>query len=421
VLDASRTFRARSWPPRRVAVHDYGGHPFQVGLSRELARRGHEVRHFYFAEDNGPKGNTRLLPGDPSGFSVEPISIGRSYSKSNMLRRRQADILYGTLASRRIMAFAPDIVISGNTPLEAQAPILKSAQRAGTAFVFWMQDFYSLAAARILRRKMSLVGSIIGAYYSDLEGRLLRRSDAIVLISDDFRQALQSLGVDDQVAEVIPNWGPLDELPMRPKSNQWAVDHDFSEKFVFLYSGTLALKHDPDLIWALAKHFEQDPHVLVAVTGAGVSFEALKTRCAAESVSNLVLLPLQPMDVFADVLGSADVLVALLEGDAGPFSVPSKVLAYLCAGRPILLSAPPDNLSARVLERAGAGLCIPPGARQGLVEGAERLRRDPRMRTAFGSAARHYAQDAFDISAIADRFEVVFAAAVSRRQGRRRK
>ena len=83
----------------------------------------------------------------------------------------------------------------------------------------------------------------------------------------------------------------------------------------------------------------------------------------AEPKPNLVFLPLQPMDVFPDVLGAADVLVALLENDAGPFSVPSKVLSYLCAGRPILLSAPPSNLSVRLVEKAAAGLCVPAGNR----------------------------------------------------------
>ena len=118
----------------RIALHDYCGHPFQFELSRELARRGHEVRHFFFAEDMGPKGDTRRLSSDPANFSIEAISIGQPYSKRNLIRRRQADILYGELASRRIASFAPDVTISGNTPLEAQAPILKGVRRAGSAF-----------------------------------------------------------------------------------------------------------------------------------------------------------------------------------------------------------------------------------------------------------------------------------------------
>jgi len=34
-------------PALKIVVHDYSGHPFQVELSRELARRGHTVHHCY--------------------------------------------------------------------------------------------------------------------------------------------------------------------------------------------------------------------------------------------------------------------------------------------------------------------------------------------------------------------------------------
>jgi colanic acid biosynthesis glycosyl transferase WcaI len=395
----------------RIALHDYCGHPFQFDLSRELARRGHEVRHFFFAEDMGPKGNARRLSSDPANFSIEAISIGRPYSKQNLIRRRQADILYGELASRRIASFAPDVTISGNTPLEAQAPILKGVRRAGSAFVFWMQDFYSLAAAKILSRKIPVLGHTIGAYYRHLEASMLRQSDGIVLASEDFKPALEGFGVKHDAADVIPNWGALDTLPLRPKDNPWAMQHRLSDKFVFLYSGTLALKHNPDLLWALAEHFENDPAVVVAVAASGVSYDALKARHAAQPKANLVFLPLQSMDVFPDVLGAADVLVALLEGDAGPFSVPSKILSYLCAGRPILLSAPPSNLSVRLVDKAAAGLCVSAGCTQAFVAAADRLRGEPHTCARLGAAGRAYAETAFDIAGVADHFEAMIAKA----------
>ncbi len=192
---------------------------------------------------------------------------------------------------------------------------------------------------------------------------MLRGSDGVVLISNDFKPALQGFGVDQRATSVIANWGALDELPLRAKHTSWARQHGLSDKFVFLYSGTIALKHNPDLLWALAEHFERDPRVAIVVAGSGVSYEALRARSAAQPKPNLLLLPLQPMEVFPDVLGAADVLVALLENDAGRFSVPSKVLNYLCGGRPVLLSAPAANLSVRLVEEANAGICVPAGSR----------------------------------------------------------
>ena len=123
------------------------------------------------------------------------------------------------------------------------------------------------------------------------------------------------------------------------------------------------------------------------------------------------------MDVFPDVLGAADVLVALLENDAGPFSVPSKVLSYLCGGRPILLSAPPSNLSVRLVDEAAAGLCIPAGDGQAFVAAADRLRSEQHTSARFGAAGRAYAENAFSISRVADRFEATFGKAVGRSRG----
>ena len=74
----------------------------------------------------------------------------------------------------------------------------------------------------------------------------------------------------------------------------------------------------------------------------------------------LRLLPYQPYERLPEVLASADVLVAVLEPDAGAFSVPSKVLTYLCAGRPLLGALPADNLAARVVTQSGGGIVVPP-------------------------------------------------------------
>lgn len=55
----------------KIIVSDYSGHPFQVQLSRELARRGHQVKHLHFAEFQTPKGNLQRQAADPATFDIE--------------------------------------------------------------------------------------------------------------------------------------------------------------------------------------------------------------------------------------------------------------------------------------------------------------------------------------------------------------
>lgn len=399
----------------RIAVHDYAGHPFQFDLSRQLAREGHEVRHFFYADDAGPKGEARIQPGDAPTLSIEGVSLGLSYSKEKLFQRRAMDIRYGRETGARIAAFKPDIVISGNTPVEAQGPLMAAVRKQGAGFVFWMQDFYSLAVKRILGAKWMGAGALVSAWYTFLETRQLRQSDAIVLISDDFRAGLADLGVQGADLEVIPNWGALSSLPLRPRENAWSTAQGLSGKFTFLYSGTLGLKHDPLVLTALADAFVGDPDVRVVVVAAGVGADMLRAELEARPRSNITLLPLQPMEVLADVLGSADVVLALLEADAGQFSVPSKVLSYLCAGRAIILSAPAQNLAARIIEDAKAGDVVEAGDQAAFVAAARALFEDDARRQAAGRNGRAYSEQNFDITAVSRRFLSVFERVVARK------
>ena len=56
----------------KVLVHDHSGHPFQAELSRELARRGHQVTHSYVSGYVSGKGQLAALPGEDITF----IGIG---------------------------------------------------------------------------------------------------------------------------------------------------------------------------------------------------------------------------------------------------------------------------------------------------------------------------------------------------------
>ncbi|HKE72347.1 MAG TPA: glycosyltransferase, partial [Acidimicrobiales bacterium] len=202
------------------------------------------------------------------------------------------------------------------------------------------------------------------------------------------------------------------DLPLRPRDNPWRRRQGLGDRFVYLYTGTLGLKHRPELLYRLAQQRVGDADVVVVSEGMGEA--RLRDMLHRHPLPNLHLLPFQPMDDYPDILGSADVLVALLEPTAGTFSVPSKVLSYLCAGRPVLAAIPPENLAARTIERAGAGVVVPPDDEEALLVAAKQLRTDPELRHEAGARARAYAETTFDTVVIADRFQDVIDRAIDR-------
>jgi glycosyltransferase involved in cell wall biosynthesis len=152
--------------------------------------------------------------------------------------------------------------------------------------------------------------------------------------------------------------------------------------------------------------------VRIVLVSEGIGRKLLQEHKDREGLENLVLLNFQPYSELPDVLASANVLLANVEPESSLFCVPSKILSYLCAGRPVLLSSPPQNLGARVIMRAEAGYVCEPGQPQRFLDYAERLWSDQALCREKGANARRYAEATFDISNISAQFEAVLRGGV---------
>jgi len=398
----------------RILVNDYAGHPFELQLSRELARRGHNVLHTYFAAYQTPKG--RLEEDSAQGLlAIVGINIGQEFSQHSALSRRSADRAYGHELCRQVVRFKPDVVISANTPLDAQHLLMSATRKQGAKFIFWMQDLLSSAVEFVLRKKGVPFAALAGKLYSRLERRLLRKSDAIICIAPEFRNGLIKWGVDSEKMFVIENWAPLDEIAPLPRQTAFSREQGLNGKFCFMYSGTLGMKHKPELLLELAQHFSERADVSTVVIAQGAGADWLRENSAKVPPESLRILPFQPYERHAEILASSDVLITLLDSECGTFAVPSKLLAYMCAERALLVAAPPDNLASRIVRRADAGVAAPATVVD-FLEGADRLLSNPARLPEYSANARAYAEEMFSIDRIGDEFLKVIDHAVLGRQ-----
>lgn len=400
----------------RIVVHDYAGHPGEVYMSRELARRGHDVLHLYAGSIETPRGELVKTPVDPPTFDVDGVFLPTPFLKHTYVRRQLQEIQYGMLLVDRIARFKPDVVLSGNTPLFPQGRLIRKCRRWGVGFVFWVMDVYGLAVDAALRGKIPVLGGLVGGHYMRLEKKLLRSSDKIVLISEGFTPVVESWGVPMQNVEIVPLWPPLDELPVLPKENDWSRQHGFDRTINLIYAGTLGSKHNPETLVRLAERFRARSDVRVIVVSEGAGIRYLHKRKGETGLENLVLMPYQPYNQLPQVLAAADVLLALLEKSAGEFSVPGKVLSHLCAQRPQVAAVPMVNRAAKVIQESGGGYAIPVGDDEAFIAAVQRLVEDENLKNEMGLKARQYAETAFDIRKIGERFEQILQSACRERQ-----
>jgi glycosyltransferase involved in cell wall biosynthesis len=392
--------------PLKLLLHDYSGHAFTAQLARGLARRGMDISYASFSEFGTPKGRTGRAAADPVGFRSHEISFDTPFDKDNLVRRYQQQQRYARSIAEHARRVRPDIVLSGNSPLEVQQHLMRAADEVGAGFVFWLQDINAEAIGRILGRRNRLLGSAAGLYYKRMERDLLRRSDRIVAIADDFVDLLGGAwGLDTSRMMVVENWAPLEDIPLHPRDNAWTVANFRAGRKRIVYSGTLARKHDPEILVQLAERTDADVYLFSEGSGA----EHVRARVAEAKLGNLFVKPWVGVDDLPMMLAGADILCAFIEPDAGVFSVPSKVLTYLAAGRPILASIPRQNLAARTILRAGAGLVSQPGEMAAMLADAQTLLDDEALRRRLGQGGRAYAETHFDIDHIAARFEQIMS------------
>jgi colanic acid biosynthesis glycosyl transferase WcaI len=391
----------------RVLVHDHSGHPFQVQLSRELSRRGHDVTHSYCAAYVSGKGH--LVAGPDESIVFDPIGKDTVAEKTRFARRLLQEVRWGLDLIRQVRRTRADVVLVSNAQIPTLIVFALAMAVLRVPWVLWHQDVYAVAVRSFAGDKLSGSFRLVARCFDIGERWVARRAAGIVAIAPSFVPIHEAWGTAHKTT-VIPNWAPLDEIVPVDRKNDWAVENQLDDTLTLLYSGTLGLKHNPGLLVSLARQVRDGGRdVRLVVVNEGPAVDVVRSEAARLDVP-LTLLPFQPYERLSEVLGSGDILVVLLEQQAGAFSVPSKTLSYLCAGRPVLGLMPSENLAAHLIDQVGGFVAAPNDA--ALPQAASwacDVLGDAERRLELGEAGRDLAEREFALTECADRFETILA------------
>lgn len=390
-------------------MHDYGGYGFIAQSARALAWRGHEVLHLHNSSLRSGKGRLERTADDPATLAFGGIAIDPALDRYKVADRVRMERAYARALVRAAREWTPDVVMSANTPLLVMSSFGRALRHDSVPLVNWLQDIHSVAMGAALATRLGWAGGLGGALLRRMEGRLLRTCSAVVPITSDFLPLLREWRVPMETVTVVPNWAEL--IATTERRNPFSTEHGLNDVTTLLYAGTLGLKHDAQQLILLAETFAGRDDVRVVVVSEGLGRSWLEQN-GHRGLGTLVLLDFQPHERLPDVLGSADVLLSMLRSEAGTFSVPSKILTYLAAGRAQLAAVPAENLAARTLLESGGGLLVEPGLADDWVVAARRLVDDPQLREVLGARGRSYAEEHFVVESKAAALEKVLLAAI---------
>ena len=283
------------------------------------------------------------------------------------------------------LSWRPQMVFVVEPPLGCAPAALIGARLCGARAWLHVQDFEVDAAFQL----GILKGPAIQKAALATERWLMRRFDGASSISPRMLKKLLRKGVDRNRIRYFPNW--VDTTAIRPveRTDDLRVELGIAEdRRVLLYSGNMGEKQGLELLVDVARRlFNLRPEALFLLCGEGAAKQRIME--AAEGLTNVRFVPLQPLSRLNELLNLADVHLLPQREDAEDLVMPSKLTAILASGRPVVSSARPGS----DLERAAStgGLVVPPGKPDAFAAALCRLLGDAALCNALAASGRAHA------------------------------
>jgi glycosyltransferase involved in cell wall biosynthesis len=378
------------FPPERGAAQIRLG-----ALCLELTRAGHTVE-VVTALPSYPTG--RIFPGwrrRPSQVAVEGgvrvvrvwvwAAMGSGYARiANYLSFGLMAVL-GLARTGR----ARWTVVEYPTLFGAVAPLLWARARGGRT-VLIVADLW----VDVIAESGALKGRLVIGALRRLERWVLRRSDAVTVVTEGLRAAVLAKGVDPTRVCWLPNG--VDTGLFRPRQAGAAGSivappqaADETPPMV-LYAGTHGHVHGLEVVLGAAERLADRP-VRLLLVGGGSEKPALVAAARERQLGNVEFRePVAPEEV-ARLLGRARIGLASVRGEPIYRSVRSaKIFPVMASGVPVIYSG--DDEGSALVTAAGAGLAVPPGDADALAGAIARLLDDPAEADRMGRAGRAWVE-----------------------------
>ncbi len=364
-------------------------------VAKTLSEKGIDVE-VLTGKPNYPQGN--IYNGYKAWGCQQDIHIGVNVNRIPLLARGRGGFRLALNYLSFVISgllFAPwllrkkkfDVIfIYAPSPIIQAIPAIFLGWLKGYPVVLWVQDLWpeSLAATGFVKNRavLKLVELVVRFIY--------RNVDLLLVQSRAFEMPVHALASGTPIA-YYPN--SVDAIFADPAKNDPPSVDGLGDGFAIMFAGNLGTAQAVEVIMEAASILKEFSDIHFVLLGEGSRWEWMKQEVKKRKLKNLHLPGRFPVETMPGFMQKASVLlVTLADQEIFSATIPSKVQAYLAAGRPILACL--NGEGANLVNEAGAGLAVPAEDAQALAEAVMHLYRiPPQEREAMGARGRlYYAQ-----------------------------
>jgi len=289
------------------------------------------------------------------------------------------------------------VFVYGTSPLIKALAGIGLARLKKAPLLVWVQDLWpeSLSATGYVNNRplLALVGLLARIIY--------RCADVVLIQSPAFRERVADYCKRPEKIVYYPNLY-LAPQAAEPSASAVLLAERLRGRFSVVFAGNIGVAQDPEVIIEAARRLQSDPDISLVLVGSGSRDKWVAERAAQLGLENLVLAGrFAPTDMEHIYAAASALLVILAPHPVFALTVPSKIQAYLAAGRPIVGAL--DGEAARTIAEAEAGICVAAGHPDELAEAIRKLRAmSPSEREAMGVRGRNYFLQHFEPDKLAN-------------------
>lgn len=295
------------------------------------------------------------------------------------------------------------ILVYAPSPILQAVPAIFLGWLKRTGVTLWVQDLWpeSLSATGYVRnpRVLRAVEWVVRWIY--------RHTDLLLVQSRAFVAPVAALAPGKPIA-YYPNSvdGAFAETPSPDVALPEVPALD--EGFAVVFAGNVGAGQAVEVMVEAAELLKDVPAIRFVVFGQGSRWDWMREQVQARGLSNLHLPGRFPVNTMPGLMQKAGaLLVTLADEPIFALTVPSKVQAYMAAGRPILACL--NGEGARLVAQAQAGMSVPAQDAKALASAALRLYQMPvEERAQLGANGRRYFKTHFDHDKLVDELMVHF-------------
>lgn len=387
--------------------------PFSTGLCEHFAAQGHDVQVIttfpYYPEWriwDGYRGKLTQKE-NINGVKVRRVWHYVPSRASNLLQRLVHDVSFA------IHVFFAALFMSKFDIVCCVCPPPTLALTGYLLSIFRRQPYMILLTD--LASDAALATGIMREGFAvrmarNLEGFLYRHALNVVCICQGFVEKLSARGVDPDSLVLIPLWGNTDSVYPIEGATKFREANNFKpDDFLAMYTGNIGKKQDlMNVVRAaeLSRHLTDLTWVLI---GQGEERNLIDEAIRQRGLTNIRLLPLQPASLLAEMYSAANALFIHQKAAVVDSVIPSKLLTYMAAGRPILAAVSDKSETARYVESANCGLILHPESPEALVKSVLSLRADSALQRRLGASGRAYVQQHFAKDKVLQKYDSLFS------------